>query len=239
MKSSIYLSVVVTALNEESNVENCINKLSEFLDSNLERYEIIFVNDGSTDKTKEKLDSLNMTKNLTIIHLPFNQGTGGAIKEALPALKGEWYCWLPSDLEIQPEELLKPLALCSDMDVVVTYISNGHIVRTNFRNTLSKLFILIMNATFGTKLNYFNGVSLIKTKLLKNLDVKANRFFFHAELLLKVLQRTKKYTQTSISLTPRFSDRSKAMKPKIFIDVIFCFLRNVWDIRIKNENPNY
>lgn len=238
MKSDVYLSVVVTALNEENNVENCVRELSRFLDHQISRYEIIFVNDGSTDRTGERLDLLRETKNLKIIHLNKNIGTGGAIKSALNVIEGDWYCWLPSDLEILPVELLKPLALCEFSDVVVTSISNGALVRSEFRQFLSRFFVLLLNKSFGTRLCYFNGVSLVKTSLMKDLSFHSNRFFFHAELLLKVMQKTKKISEVPIVLTPRKADHSKAIKFKVLFDVAICYLVNVWQLRIKNENPH-
>ncbi len=239
MRSDIFLSVVVTALNEESNVETCVSKLNKFLSGHFEKYEIIFVNDGSTDKTKERLDAIAGISQLKVIHLENNHGTGGAIKKAIPFIEGEWYCWLPSDLEILPEEILKPLALASQNDVIITYIENGHVVRSDFRNTLSKLFVKVMNLSFGKELKYFNGVSLIKTSLMKDLNINSNRFFFHAELLLKVLLKTKKFDQVAITLTPRTADVSKAIKAHVLADVIVCFIRNFWELRIIHENPDY
>lgn len=239
VKNNLFLTVVVTAFNEENNVENCIKLLSEFLKNNVANYEIIFVNDGSTDGTQEKLAAASGVCCLKVINLEKNHGTGGAIKKALLVANGDWYCWFPSDLEILPDELSLPISHCQDCDLVITHFTNGYLVREKNRTLLSLAFVFFMNTFFGKNLKYYNGISLIRTSLIKGLELKSNRFFFHAELLLRVLSKTKNFVEVPIKLTPRYSGKSKAVKPKVFVDVITCSLRCFWELRIKNENPYY
>ncbi len=238
MKSAVNLSLVITALNEEENVKHCLETVSLFLQENFDNYEIVFVNDGSTDSTGSKLESMAHLPNLKIIHLEKNQGTGGAVKEALKKINGDWYCWLPSDLEIRPEEILKAIRHCESSDLIVTYIENGHEARTSFRNILSWGFVQILNASFSHKLKYYNGPALIRTSKLSGLSVRSNRFFFHAELLLKVLKRRPKMSEVGIVLTPRHMGQSKAIKLRVFLDVMKCYLTNVWELRVRDENPH-
>lgn len=232
------LSVVITAYNEESNVAECLNLMQDFLKKNLRDFEIIFVNDGSTDNTGLEARKLESPQ-IKIIDQELNSGTGAGIKEALEIAQHEFYCWFPCDLEIMPTELTKPLEELAHNDIVITYFTNGDKVRTYSRHWLSIIFIKILNLSFMNRIKYFNGLSLMRRELLRPQDVKANGFFFHAELLLKTLQTTSKYTQVPIKLTPRKRERPKAIKLKVLLDVVVCYFRILWEVKIRNENSHH
>lgn len=243
MNSPIYLSIIVTALNEERNVSPLFGHLREFLDSTGISYEVIFVDDGSRDKTYEEALKYSEWRNLKILKLQKNLGTGGAIQEAFKNVQGEWYAWLPSDLEIMPHELKIPLEKCKNHDIVVTYFAEGLASRTWMRRVLSTLFTKILNLVFGQKLPYFNGVTLIRTELAPVDEVKAKGFFFHAELLIRALARTSFRTSRVIAvpirLTPRHSERPKAISFKVFKDVVSCFLNTIWEVKLGHERSHH
>lgn len=165
------LSVVITAYNEESNVAECLNLMQDFLKKNLRDFEIIFVNDGSTDNTGLEARKLESPQ-IKIIDQELNSGTGAGIKEALEIAQHEFYCWFPCDLEIMPTELTKPLEELAHNDIVITYFTNGDKVRTYSRHWLSIIFIKILNLSFMNRIKYFNGLSLMRRELLRPQDVK-------------------------------------------------------------------
>lgn len=232
------LSVVITAYNEEGNVAESLSLMQDFLKKNVRDFEIIFVNDGSTDNTGLEAKKFESPQ-IKIIDQTVNAGTGAGIKEALKVARHEFYCWFPCDLEIMPTELAKPLEVLAHNDIVITYFSNGNMVRTNFRHWLSVIFVRILNLSFMNRIKYFNGLSLMRRELLRPQDVKANGFFFHAELLLKTLQSTNRYTQVPIKLTPRKRELPKAIKLKVLLDVVVCYLRILWEVKIRNENSHH
>lgn len=231
MNTPISLSLIVTALNEEKNISRLLELLKSVLDSSGVTYEVIFVDDGSKDKTYEEALKFSGWTNLKVLRLPQNLGTGGAIQEACRVAQGEWYAWLPSDLEIMPEELKKPLSFCQDHDVIVTFFAEGLGSRTPLRRILSKVFTKIINVAFGHDLPYFNGVSLIRRKLAPVQDVKARGFFFHAELLIRVLSQKCRVKAVAIRLTPRHLENPKAMSFKVLKDVVSCFLHTFWEVK--------
>jgi glycosyltransferase involved in cell wall biosynthesis len=232
------LSVVITAYNEESNVSECLSLMQDFLKKNLRDFEIIFVNDGSTDNTGLEARKFESPQ-IIIIDQKVNSGTGAGIKEALKVARHEFYCWFPCDLEIMPTELAKPLGALAHNDIVITHFTNGNTVRTHFRHWLSIIFVRILNLSFMNRIKYFNGLSVIRRELLRPQDVKANGFFFHAELLLRTLQATSRYTQVPIKLTPRKRELPKAIRLKVLLDVIVCYFRILWEVKIRNEHSHH
>lgn len=239
VNTPISLSLIVTALNEEKNISPLFQHLKTFLDSIELTYEVIFVDDGSRDRTYDETLKFSDWKNLKVIKLPRNLGTGGAIQEAFRVAQGEWYAWLPSDLEIMPQELKRPLSLCHDHDVVVTYFADGLGSRTLMRRILSDIFTKIINVAFGHNLPYFNGVSLIRRNLAPVQDVKARGFFFHAELLIRVLSQKCRVIAVPIRLTPRHLEKPKAISFKVLKDVVSCFLNTFWEVKLGHERSHH
>ena len=235
MKSDIELTVIVTAFNEEKNILRCLKLLCEFLEKNLNIFQIVFVDDGSSDKTFELLKQNVIDSRIQILKNNKNYGVGSSIKAALPLVHTEWFCWFPSDLEFLPEELLKPLNSCSNQEIVLTYAENSKEIRSYYRQLLSIFFTKILNISFKKDIKYFNGITLYKKKLIANHSIYSNRFFFHAELLLKCLNSTNAYVEVPITITPRAQGKSSAIKLAVLKDVIFCYLKSFWELRIKSD----
>jgi glycosyltransferase involved in cell wall biosynthesis len=92
------LSIIVPAYNEEKNLENNIKKFSKYLDKQNYDYEIIIVNDGSQDKTEEKIDKLkSIFPNIKKINNPKNLGKGNAVKMGFQKAKGKYRLFLDAD----------------------------------------------------------------------------------------------------------------------------------------------
>lgn len=93
-------SVVIPCFNEENNVRECVRRIPSFSS----KLEIIVVDDGSTDKTKEKAISLKDPR-LKVISYPENRGKGYAVREGFNAAKGDVLIILDCDMTVPPEEL--------------------------------------------------------------------------------------------------------------------------------------
>ncbi len=107
------LSIIVPVYNEEDTIDQLLNRVCDSKAGGLER-EIIVVNDGSTDQTRQKLDQWSTRPNIKVIHLPQNRGKGYAVRRGILESTGEIVVIQDADLEYDPDDwelMLKPFKL--------------------------------------------------------------------------------------------------------------------------------
>lgn len=218
------LTVIMTALNEQDNIKLAVHEMHKTLScSKLSEFKIVVINDGSTDNTGKILNELTLDR-VEVVHNPLNLGTGKSIRNYLPKIQTDYYCWYPTDLELAPAEITKAIDQMNDHDIVVSFLLGDE--RTQVRRLLSKTFTHLLNLSFGKNLPYYNGVSLIKRELLPagNL-LSSKRFFTHAEILILSMRDDTRITSVGLNLYPRHSGESKAMRLDAFLDVGVNFIR--------------
>ncbi len=108
-----FLSIVIPCYNEAENIHLIINRLNEIL---LVRHdvEVILVNNGSTDDSKDILDAEIANHNsqlFKVVNIEENQGYGYGILEGLKACKGDLLSWTHADMQTDPEDVLKAFDL--------------------------------------------------------------------------------------------------------------------------------
>ena len=112
MEKSIYLSLVVPCFNEQDNVKLFFDEVNRVFDGKVHDYEFVFVNDGSRDKTYERLNEIyesNPESNIQVIHFSRNFGKEAAIYAGMSNAKGDYLCLIDADLQQRPEVVLKML----------------------------------------------------------------------------------------------------------------------------------
>lgn len=104
--NQIFLSVVIPVYNEEQRIERTVNEVFRFLQERYNQYEVIAVDDGSTDKTLEILKYIQKQQRaLTILHHFPNQGKGYAVKRGMLCAQGEYVLFCDADLSTPIDEL--------------------------------------------------------------------------------------------------------------------------------------
>jgi undecaprenyl-phosphate 4-deoxy-4-formamido-L-arabinose transferase len=111
-KPAIYLSIVIPVYNEQDNLKNLTDRLISVCEKIKKSYEIIFVNDGSRDKSYELLNQLQdkHSKHIRAIHFNGNFGQHMAVMAGFEYSRGEVVVTLDADLQNPPEEIPKLLA---------------------------------------------------------------------------------------------------------------------------------
>ncbi len=233
-RNTLQFSVIIPAYNEAKHLELFINDLTIFFQNENYNAELICIDDGSEDETKEIILKLQ-TQNPKIKALSFekNQGQGYAFKEALKLAQGNFVFWIPSDGEIPPQELKAFLPLVSPQHIIVGFPTNAWEKRTLFRIFLSKSYQALLRYFFKLKLHYFNAMAIFPREALKDLSWNSKRFFFPAEILIR-LSWKKKYLfqEVPFSLKHRSSGKSQALKWKVLNDIMTNATLLFWD-RIK------
>lgn len=104
------LSIVIPCYNEAKNIQKLITRCSELINS--DDIELLFIDNGSTDNTRNLLKkNLNNKKNVRIIKIDINEGYGKGILTGLKATKGDILAWTHADLQTDPKDLIRAFKL--------------------------------------------------------------------------------------------------------------------------------
>lgn len=199
------LSVIMPVYNEEKTIGEIIKKIDAVaLDK-----ELIIVDDGSTDGTKNFLSALAASNrpDIKIIFHPENQGKGAAIRTGLKAVSGEAVIIQDADLEYDPQDYLKLLApLESGLSQVVYGSRNlGDNPRGATIYLWGGIFLSrLANLLYGLKItDEATCYKVFRTEAIKSLNLKCRRFEFCPEVTAKLAKRGYKIIEVPISYRPR------------------------------------
>jgi glycosyltransferase involved in cell wall biosynthesis len=115
------LSVVFPCYNEEENLPRLMESVLSVIPQYADKYEVIFVNDGSSDKTKEIAESFAGKYPFVRVVTQSNQGFGGALNTGFQSAKYKWVFYTDADLQFDLKEIEKFIPFAKDNDLVIGY----------------------------------------------------------------------------------------------------------------------
>jgi len=203
------LSVVVPCFNEEKIIYENLKKIGEYLKPRFEAFEIIAVNDGSSDKTLTELQKIQKEIPLEIIDNKTNMGKGRAVRDGVMASSHELVMFLDADLGIPVEELEKFVAEFAngwDMVIASRFVPGFKVKREVlwYRKFMEKVFrllrILITNDwnVKDTQCGFKVFRRKVALDVFSRLTVK--RFAFDAELIFVANRRGYRIKELPITL---------------------------------------
>lgn len=140
------LSVIVPCFNEEEGITACHQRLTDVLAASGETYEIVYVDDGSRDRTAEILRSLHLRdSHIVLLRLSRNFGHQAAVTAGLTAALGQAVVIIDADLQDPPELIPKMLSLWRQGYQVVYGVRGQREGETGFKLFTAKLFYRIIN----------------------------------------------------------------------------------------------
>ncbi len=168
------LSIVIPLLNEEESLKELHHWISEVLKSNGFLYEIIFIDDGSTDSSWNIIKSISQEDtNIKGIRFLENFGKSQALHAGFAQAKGEVVITMDADLQDNPEEIPELYNMITNEGYDL--VSGWKKVRYDSKiakNLPSKLFNFAARKTSGVQLNDFNcGLKAYKNEVIKNIEV--------------------------------------------------------------------
>lgn len=230
------ISVIMPALNEENGIRDAIETtLSAFEQYGIDG-EIVVINDGSHDKTRDIVLSMIETQGDKIRLVDHNspQGMGASFWDGVRAASKDAVTIQPGDNENDPREILQYVDTLKRVDIVIPFVYNRS-VRPVFRNIISALFCFIINSTFHSSFNYTNGTTLYRKSILSGIKCRSTGFFFLAETLIKVVKRGYLFAEVPYALSKRCGGSSKAVSIRSLIKVVQSYLGLVKDIYLSKE----
>ena len=200
------LSIIIPIFNEEKTLLKIIDKVQKV---DIEK-EIIVVDDCSTDNSRNILSKI---ENIRVLLHSRNMGKGAAIRTGLAHIKGAVVIIQDGDLEYDPScfpILLQPI-LNGEVDVVYGSRFLGKTQGMRFQNFLGNKFLtLLTSVLYGSKISDMETCyKMIKSSLLKDMTLRANRFDFEPEITAKILKQKIRFKEVPISYMGRTHDQGK------------------------------
>lgn len=233
MKPSI--SLIVAALNEEGNIEAAVRDILRAAEGCFSSYELLIVNDGSTDQTGKIADRLRAADpNIKVIHHAVNQGLGASLREGFAVASKEFVFWYPGDNPMHYDSMVEMFRMTGKADLIISYVANPSF-RSKKRRFISSLYVILMNLLFGLKLKYFNAISIYRTDLINQTQTSGTGFAFFAEILIRMLRSGASYIEVPTHHRLRTQGTSKAFSLKNFIDILSTLSILLWDVYVRKE----
>jgi glycosyltransferase involved in cell wall biosynthesis len=121
-KTKYTISIIFPAYNEEQNIRQVVEEAVDFADSIFQDWEIIVVNDGSSDNSGQIIDGIGLSNpKVRAVHHPQNRGYGQALKSGFATANNELIFFCDSDLQFHISELLLFLGYINNHDIVIGY----------------------------------------------------------------------------------------------------------------------
>ena len=207
------VSVIIPVYNEVNTIEEILRRVEA---QNLAN-EILIIDDGSTDGTREKLASLDEDRHLRIILHDHNQGKGAAVRTGIQEATGDVILIQDADLEYDPRDypaLIQPIEE-GIADVVYGSRFLGGPRRTTmfWHMVANKMLTFMTNLLYNTILSDMEtGYKVFKQETEKGMKLRANKFDFEPEFTAKILKRKARVYEVPISFNPRDYDEGKKIR---------------------------
>jgi glycosyltransferase involved in cell wall biosynthesis len=217
------LSIIIPVFNEEETIVQMLKRVDELRLTGVTK-EVIIINDGSKDKTKEKIQDFLKNKKTSFIFLnqSQNQGKGAAVIEGIKHATGEYAVIQDADLEYNPEDIQKLLDTQKEYGASVVYGTRlkrlPHFSREEKRAQFlihyvgNKFLSLVTSVLYGQWVTDMETCyKLFPTKVAKNLVLHAKGFEFEPEITAKLMKKGHKIYEVSITTTPRGYEQGKKL----------------------------
>lgn len=211
------ISFFAPAFNEETNIEQFIEKVDKALSKITDDYEIIIVNDGSSDKTKETIENLKEKfSNLRLVNHEINKGYGEALKSGFKNSKKDLIVFTDSDLQIDISEISKFLDYIDKYSVVIGY-------RVNRQDNILRRFNafgwkILMRIFLGLKVKDIDcAFKMFRKDVIKEINLKSSGALVSAELLTKIKNKGYKIKEIPVSHYPRVSGKQTGSNIKVIL----------------------
>ncbi|MCC6569237.1 MAG: glycosyltransferase family 2 protein [Anaerolineales bacterium] len=220
------LSIVIPVYNEEHNIREILRRVQA---TKLAK-EIVVVDDGSQDGTREILKKLDGKGKVRVILHERNKGKGAAVVTGLNAAQGDVLLIQDADLEYDPRDypvLLQPIREgVADVVYGSRFLGGPHRVTMFWHLVANKLLTLMTNILYNTILTDMEtGYKVFRRKVIEEMKLRAKRFDFEPEFTAKVLKRNYRIFEVPISFNPRDYSQGKKIKLRDAFEAVWTLLK--------------
>jgi len=211
------LSAFFPAYNEARNVEKMCSSLMTILPQVAEDFEIIIVNDGSKDRTKDIADRLAQeVEPIRTVHHEKNLGYGAAIQSGIKACRKEYLFFTDGDGQFDVSELSQFVPLISKYDGVIGYRLNRQ--DPLIRKVNAWAWGRLVRLLFGLKVRDIDcAFKVFHRKVFEGMELESSGSMISAEMLIKIKERGFSFLEIGVLHSPRSSGRQTGANPRVIL----------------------
>ncbi|MCX6355724.1 MAG: glycosyltransferase family 2 protein [Candidatus Aureabacteria bacterium] len=216
------ISMVLPMFNEKDYVTRTVALAIRTLDTITDDYEIIIVDDASTDGCGDIADRMSRdNRKIKVLHHKVNSKLGATLRTGFAAAQKNLVVYSDMDLPFDFEEIKKALRVMdlTDCDIVTVYRHD----RTSeglLRAVYSAGYNMLIRIMFGVRVRDINfSFKLFKRKILESMQLRSNGSFIDAELIIRAIRADHHVSQFGIDYFPRSRGTSTLSSPGIILTI--------------------
>ncbi len=211
--ATMKLSVVIPVYNEAANIQEILKRVK----ATKLAWEIVVVDDGSQDGTRDLLKGLDGKGNVRVILHEKNLGKGAAVRTGIQAARGEIILIQDADLEYSPHDypaLLQPIKDgIADVVYGSRFLGGPRRVVMFWHMLANKMLTLMTNVLYDTILSDMEtGYKVFRSEVVQGIRLRGTRFDFEPEITAKLLKHHYRIYEVPISFNPRDYSQGKKIQ---------------------------
>lgn len=220
------LSVIIPVYNEVKSIREILRRVQA---TGLV-WEMVIVDDGSTDGTRDVLKELDDQEGIRIILHEYNQGKGMAVRTGISNARGDVFLIQDADLEYDPREypnLLRPIEEgVADVVYGSRFLGAARRPILFWNMVANKMLTLLTNILYNNILTDMEtGYKVFRRQVVENMPLHAKRFEFEPEFTAKILKRKVRVFEVPIVFYPRDYSEGKKIKLKDAFEALWALLK--------------
>jgi SAM-dependent methyltransferase len=226
------LSILMPAFNEEATIAEAIERVLT-ADLPVDGLELIVVENGSTDSTREQLEAGRWPDSVRVLTLDANAGKGGAIRHALEQARGEYVAILDADLEYDAADLaalLEPILAGRAEAAIGTRVFQAHSAYGFWYVVGGRGITVAANMLYDAWLSdILNCLKVMPTDLMRSLRLRSNGFEIDAEIPARLLRSGVRIYEVPVTYAARSRRQGKKLSSRDGIRILGTLLRCRFD----------
>jgi len=225
------ISVFLLAHNEEDNIERVVKGFKAELPKLTDDYEIIVVNDGSSDHTGQIAERMAAAdSHVRVVHHALNRGYGAAVISGIKAASKPYVLLSDGDGQFDPADSALLAAKVRDQDVVVG--RRVHRADPLMRRLNGKAWSVLIRLLFGLRITDVDcGFKLFRREVLANLELEAKGAMITTELMAKLAGRGSRITEVGVRHLPRLAGEQSGNSLRVIVRAFKELFGLYWKLR--------